>query len=110
MGKTEKQKQSRFHTSQTERGVIRMKKRKESKKGTKKQVTLCGSLLGPLAIGQPAVFSSGGAVYRTSRVAAIHGMTAEEVRFETVNTQYRLIRNTYPIAAMVPMAQPMCCA
>lgn len=91
-----------------------MKKRKEStkenKKEDKKQITLCGSLLSPLAIGHPAVFSSGGTIYRTSRVAMIHGMTAEEVRFETVNTQYHLVLNTYPIATMVPMAQPMCCA
>ena len=87
-----------------------MKKRKESKKDAKKQITLCGSLLSPLAIGQPAVFSSNGTIYRTSRVAVIHGMTAEEVRFETMNTQYHLVLNPYPIAAMVPMTQPMCCA
>lgn len=87
-----------------------MKKRKESRKETKKQVALCGILIGALSIGQPAIFSSGGTIYRTSRVAAIHRVTAEEVRFETMNTYYYLVLNTYPTAAGSPMAEPLCCA
>ena len=87
-----------------------MKKRKESKKETKKQVTLCGRLICPLSIGYPALFSSGGETYRTSRVAVIHRMTAEEAHFETMNTHYHLVLNTDPVEAMFPMAQPMCCA
>lgn len=101
--------QPRIH-HKPERSLKRMKKRKESKKETKKQVTLCGSLMSPLSIGQPAVFSSGGAIYRTSHVAVIHRMTKEEVHFETMNTHYHLVLNTYPMAAMVPIVQPMCCA
>lgn len=87
-----------------------MKKRKESKKETKKQITLCGHLICPLAIGYPAFYSSNGETYRTSRVAVVHRMTAEEVHFETMNTHYHLVLNTYPMEALIPMAQPMCCA
>ena len=85
-------------------------KRKESKKETKKQITLYGRLISPLSIGYPAIFSSNGEIYRTSHVAVIHRMTAEEIHFETENTHYHLVLNTYPLSAMVPMAQPMCCA
>lgn len=70
-----------------ERGVTRMT---DSKK-TKKQIQLCGSLLSPLAIGEPAVFRSGGIVYRTSRVTAVHQKASDGIRFETREARYHLL-------------------
>lgn len=80
-----------------------MKRKKESQKETKKQITLCGNLISPLSVGCPAVFTSGGTTYRTSRVAVIHQMTAGNIHFETKNTHYHLILNPYPIGAIIPM-------
>lgn len=63
------------------------------KKTTK---TLNGDLLLPLSVGARTVILHQGLVTRTSRVVAIHSRTEGEVRFETLNTQYRLLTGPAP--------------
>ncbi len=72
-------------------------------KKEKKEVKLCGSLLCPITIGRPAIFASGGKVYHTSRVVALHEQTEENIHFETVNTHYHLSTSPFPLAAMSPL-------
>lgn len=67
---------------------------------TKKRIQLCGSLIRPLTIGEPAVFATDGAVFRTSRVIAIHELATGSIRFETMNTHYHLLLNPYPAAVV----------
>ena len=57
----------------------------------KPQKTLNGDLLLPLSVGARAVILHQGLITRTSRVVDIHSRTADEIRFETLNTQYRLL-------------------
>lgn len=58
------------------------------KKTTK---TLTGTLLRPLAVGAKAVILHQGQVTLTSRVVEIHSRTEDEIRFETLNTEYCLL-------------------
>lgn len=60
-------------------------------KESKKRIQFCGSLLSPLAIGEPAVFRSGGAIYRTARVTAVYETASDGIRFETRKTHYHLL-------------------
>lgn len=53
--------------------------------------TLSGTLLCPLMVGAKAVIFHEGLVTRTSRVVAVHSRAEDEIRFETLNTQYRLL-------------------
>ncbi len=57
----------------------------------KKTVTLSGTLMYPLEVGCYALIFHNGRFTRTSRVVEIHKETHEEVRFETMNTIYRLL-------------------
>ena len=65
----------------------------------KRSTTLRGALLTPLAVGSCVYLSTGGRVIRTSRVVAIQSRKRNEIRFETLNTHYRLLLNTFPQAA-----------
>lgn len=53
--------------------------------------TMTGTLLRPLAVGAKAVILYQGQVTLTSRVVNIHSRTEDEIRFETLNTEYRLL-------------------
>ena len=53
--------------------------------------TMTGTLLRPLAVGAKAVIIHQGQITLTSRVVEIHSRTEDEIRFETLNTQYRLL-------------------
>ena len=53
--------------------------------------TMTGTLLRPLAVGAKAVILHQGQITLTSRVVEIHSRTEDEIRFETLNTQYRLL-------------------
>lgn len=68
--------------------------------------TLNGVLMRPLAVGAKAVILHQGQVTLTSRVVSIHCQTADEVCFETMNTQYRLLTGpTYdPAVSLFPVA------
>lgn len=74
----------------------------------KKTEILRGTLLCPLIVGNCALISSRGRLIRTSTVVAIHGQTCDEVRFETLNTHYRLRPNLAPAA--LAMSSVMCMA
>lgn len=68
--------------------------------------TLNGVLIRPLAVGAKAVIFHQGQVTLTSRVVNIHSYTEDEVRFETVNTQYRLLTGPTcePAVSLFPVA------
>lgn len=72
----------------------------------KTEKTLSGVLLRPLAVGAKAVILHQGQVTLTSRVVAIYGFGPDEVRFETLNTQYRLLTgpSSEPAADCFPLA------
>lgn len=53
--------------------------------------TLSGVLLCPLIVGAKAVILHQGQITLTSRVVEIHSRTEDEIRFETLNTEYRLL-------------------
>lgn len=53
--------------------------------------TMTGTLLRPLAVGAKAVILHQVQITLTSRVVEIHSRTEDEIRFETLNTQYRLL-------------------
>ena len=77
----------------------------------KKRIQLCGNLLYPLAIGQYALFKADGAVYRTSKVTAIHEVDTGSIRFETKNTHYHLLLSPYPAAVIYQFPlEPAACA
>ena len=65
--------------------------------------TLNGILLRPLAVGAKAVILHQGQV---TRVVAVHSRTEGEVRFETLNTEYRLLLgpSSEPAAGCFPLA------
>lgn len=73
----------------------------------KKETTLKGALICPLALGCCALIFHRGGVIRTSRVVAIHSETAEEVCFETLNTRYTLLMDPSPEAAACPVLMGM---
>ncbi len=73
----------------------------------KKTTILRGTLLQPLAVGGCALIHSQGQYIRTSRIVAIQSMAADEVCFETMNTNYRLKPNLFPTTIAVPAMMGM---
>lgn len=73
----------------------------------KKSTTLSGTLMYPLMIGGRAVIYHNGQYIRTSRIVAIHDLTADQVRFETLNTKYTLLLNPTPQEAVGPCLMSM---
>ena len=65
----------------------------------KKSTTLNGILMHPLLIGGRALIYHCGQVIRTSPIVAIHDESADEIRFETMNTNYTLLMNPTPQTA-----------
>ncbi len=65
----------------------------------KKSTILSGVLMYPLEVGSCALILNQGNVIRTSRVVAIHRKRRDEIRFETMNTNYRLLLDPFPRAA-----------
>ena len=57
----------------------------------KRTTTLNGILMCPLEVGRCALILHNGRITRTSRVVEIHEAGHDEVRFETMNTIYRLL-------------------
>lgn len=73
----------------------------------KKDKTINGILMCPLAVGASAHIFHQGMITHTSRIVAIHSRTTQEVCFETLNTNYRLILNPFPFAASSQYAMNM---
>lgn len=67
----------------------------------KKSTTVCGTLMFPLCIGNRALILHDGGYIHTSKVETIHSVSANEIRFETRNTCYRLLPT--------PMSQAVDC-
>lgn len=65
----------------------------------KKSTTLNGILMHPLLIGGRALIYHCGQVIRTSPIVAIHDASADQIRFETMNTNYTLLMNPPPQTA-----------
>ncbi len=57
----------------------------------KKFATVSGRLLFPLCIGCRAIILHDGGYTHTSKVVAIHNEQPGNIRFETENTNYRLL-------------------
>lgn len=57
----------------------------------KKSATVCGTLMYPLCVGNRALILHEGGYIHTSKVETIHSVSANEIRFETRNTCYRLL-------------------
>lgn len=68
--------------------------------------TITGTLLRPLAVGAKAVILHQGQVTLTSQVVTIHSRTEDEIRFETLNTEYCLLTgpDCEPAVGCFPMA------
>ena len=60
---------------------------------SKKHTTMSGTLLLPLCVGNRAIIFHDGGCTSTSVVVAIHSLQPGDIRFETKNTHYRLLRN-----------------
>lgn len=56
----------------------------------KKELEITGRLLCPMAVGDSAYIFGTDGVRRTSRVLRMEEISPEEIRFETLNTNYRL--------------------
>ena len=65
----------------------------------KKFTTLSGVLLFPLNIGCRALILHEGGYTHTSKVVAIHSVQSGDIRFETMNTYYRLLLDPMSQAA-----------
>lgn len=67
---------------------------------SKKTVSLSGMAVLPVTVGSRAVLVCGGQVIRTSQVVAVHKHTSEELRFETMNSNYSVTLTPFPLAAV----------
>lgn len=79
-------------------------------KEKKKRIILDGSLLCPLAVGQSALIHAGAQVFRTSTVVAILEVSADRLRFETLNTHYLLKTSPAPfgVISSIPEEKAIC--
>lgn len=73
----------------------------------KKMVHLQGTVVMPVTVGSRAVLLTGGKVILTSMVVAIHTVTEQEVRFETLNTNYCISMCPFPWAGSAVPAMSM---
>lgn len=69
----------------------------------KKEIHMNGKLLRPLSIGKSALFNSGGSIYHTTPVIAVHEQSEEVIRFETKHINYFLSLSPFPYAAISPL-------
>ena len=70
---------------------------------TKKEITITGSAVNPIKVGEAALIAeSDGSTRRTSVVMSVEEISDTEVRFETRNTFYTLRKQkSNPIAGMM---------
>lgn len=72
-------------------------------KQNKKEIHMNGKLLRPLSIGKGAIFHSGGMIYHTAPIIAVHEHSEDMIRFETKNARYSLSLSPFPYAAVSPL-------
>ena len=58
-----------------------------------------GTLMYPLEVGSRALIFEEGRYLHTSTVIAIHGVTPQQIRFETMNSHYCLLAPSSPVAS-----------
>ena len=63
-----------------------------------------GTLMYPLEVGSRAPVFEEGRYLHTSTVIAIHGVTPQQIRFETMNSHYCLPAPSSPVTADMPVA------
>lgn len=70
---------------------------------TKKEITIIGSAVNPITVGEVALIAeSDGSTRRTSVVVSVEEISDTEVRFETQNSIYTLRKSkSNPIAGMM---------
>lgn len=70
---------------------------------TKKEITITGTAINPITIGEMALIAeSNGSTRRTSVVVSVEEISDTEVRFETQNSIYTLCKKkSNPIAGMM---------
>ena len=56
----------------------------------------------PAGSGHCAFLRANGTTYRTSTVVAIHEQSADMIHFETLNSDYYLSMDPFPMAAVFP--------
>ncbi len=56
----------------------------------------------PAGFSQPVRSCANGTTYRTSTVVAIHEQSADMIHFETLNSDYYLSMDPFPMAAVFP--------
>lgn len=73
----------------------------------KKKITISGRIVVPLKEGARAVISTGGTLIYTSPVVEILEKRSDVVRFETLNSVYRVCLNPVSVQAERPILR-MC--
>lgn len=70
---------------------------------TKKEITITGSAVSPITVGEAALIAeSDGSTRRTTVVLSVEEISDTEVKFETQNTLYTLCKQkSSPIAGMM---------
>ena len=63
-----------------------------------------GTLIYPLEFGSLSLIFEDGRYLHTSKVIAIHGVTPQQIRFETMNSHYCLLAPSSPVTADMPVA------
>lgn len=79
-------------------------------KEKKNRIILDGRLLCPLSVGQTALIHVRSQVFRTSTVVAILEVSADKIRFETLNTRYLLRTSPAPLGITSPILEQTICA
>ena len=62
-----------------------------------------GTLMYPLEVSSRALIFEEGRYLHTSTVIAIHGVTPQQIRFETMNSHYCLLAPSSPVSADMPV-------
>ena len=62
-----------------------------------------GTLMYPLEVGSRALIFEEGRYFHPSTVIAIHGVTPQQIRFETMNSHYCLLAPSSPVSVDVPV-------
>lgn len=62
----------------------------------KRSTTIQGIIMSPLTVGRKAIIFHKGRLIRTQRVVAVHGVSDDEIRFETEDANYTLFGSPHP--------------
>ena len=73
----------------------------------KKITTLYGTIQAPLSVGSRAIIRTNGQTLRTSPVVAISLVSAQQICFETMNTNYSLLAPAAEATILLPMMAGM---